>query len=61
MNGANELWCRVRKSKHKVLDASKDIHAKNIDSNLWKAIAKMSPMLLNIRRWNIGNGSQGRI
>lgn len=55
MNGEEDLSCRVLKGKYKVVDVTKDFKVRRGDSNLWKAIVKNSPTLLECGKWNIGN------
>lgn len=56
-NGNEDLWCDILRRKYNVEENGRRMKAKATDSNLWKAIVKTAPQLLEIGKWRLGDGN----
>lgn len=57
MNGEEDLWCNIMRSKYRVENNIGTLQAKSVDSNLWKAILKTFSNLVDLGIWRIGDGN----
>ncbi|CAI8600904.1 unnamed protein product [Vicia faba] len=57
INGDDDLWCNIMRCKYKVEDNRGVLQEKRVNSNMWKAIVKTSPNLIDVGLWHIGEGN----
>ncbi|XP_058759648.1 uncharacterized protein LOC131632954 [Vicia villosa] len=60
INGDDDLWCKLLRTKYKVGPCRENLQARTSDSNLWKAIVKTQDNLRDIGVWQIGYGKEIR-
>lgn len=57
LNGDEDLWCNILRSKYQVGNNTDSLNAKHSDSILWKDIMKTSTQLKDMGIWRIGDSS----